>query len=369
MKIIEKILFSIAVFSITVISLLLFSEEIQSGYSKQKNTELKPIEVNNLSTQETFQEELTNQNMVVYNKEIDEAIEKYFETIKKYPELAEEEERIVEGDDSKLELANNEDNILSSQVNKDKFSLYNHKVKEGESLWRIAQSYNIPVYTLISANPKISTKIIMPGDLVKVPNMRGICYKIKRGDSLSEISKKFKTNEEEIKKVNNIVGSLIHMGDEIFLPDAKPLPTVKTIQTNMFIWPLTKKGKITSDYGWRKHPIEGIRHFHTGIDIAAPLNSSIVASADGVVIFAGTNGSYGEVVILRHKKGYFSIYAHASKILVKKGDYVKRGKEIAKVGMTGQATGYHLHFEIKQKKKQLNPFTALKTKIKKTVSM
>jgi len=90
------------------------------------------------------------------------------------------------------------------------------------------------------------------------------------------------------------------------------------------------------------------------------MRTPIHAAADGVVAFSGDGGSYGNMVILRHKNGLFTVYGHASKLLVKKGKYVKRGQKIALVGSTGASTGAHLHFEVKSTEKHVNPGLALK---------
>ena len=185
---------------------------------------------------------------------------------------------------------------------------------------------------------------------------------MRKGDSLSRLSKKYKLQTSAIKKANNISSSTINVGSKLFLPGAKPLAAVRYIVKNRFIWPIT--GRLTSRYGKRKHPIHGSKHFHRGIDISAKPGTSIKATAAGVVVFSGNGGNYGKMIIVKHKKGYLSVYAHARKLFVKKGAYVKQGKRIAEVGSTGRTTGSHLHFEIKTNVKSVNPLRALKQKIK-----
>lgn len=95
---------------------------------------------------------------------------------------------------------------------------------------------------------------------------------------------------------------------------------------------------------------------HTGLDFAAPRGTRIDAVADGKVIFAGHAGAYGKAVIIKHKNGKRSLYAHMTKIKTRKGKQVKAGQKIGKVGSTGNTTGPHLHFEIRSKNGQkLNP--------------
>ena len=97
------------------------------------------------------------------------------------------------------------------------------------------------------------------------------------------------------------------------------------------------------------------RSFHTGIDIAAPEGSAISAFADGTVLQVGYNQIYGNYVLIEHSNHYRSFYGHSSKLLVKKGQKVSIGQEIAKVGTTGLSTGPHLHFEVRHGDKRLDP--------------
>lgn len=115
----------------------------------------------------------------------------------------------------------------------------------------------------------------------------------------------------------------------------------------------------TSKYGMRKHPISGRRRLHSGCDIAAPKGTYVYAVADGKVKFAGRNGGYGKTVDIQHlstlkdkngktvsNRGYTTRNAHLWKILVAKGEQVKKGQRIGRVNSTGSSTGHHLHFEI-----------------------
>ena len=115
------------------------------------------------------------------------------------------------------------------------------------------------------------------------------------------------------------------------------------------IWPVAKSGSvITSNYGYREHPIQGIVKIHQGIDIGGVgFGAPIVAVLDGVVSFAGELGSYGNCVMIDHGNGITTLYAHGQKILTERGKEVKQGDLIMEVGSTGNSTGPHCHFEIR----------------------
>lgn len=117
-----------------------------------------------------------------------------------------------------------------------------------------------------------------------------------------------------------------------------------------FIKPLTN-GAITSYFGMRYGKL------HTGIDIADNTGTEIYASKSGNVIYSGWSNGYGKLVIVQHCDGYETYYAHCSSILVSVGDYVEQGQIIAKVGMTGNATGPHVHFEIRINGSPVNPYS------------
>lgn len=125
--------------------------------------------------------------------------------------------------------------------------------------------------------------------------------------------------------------------------------------TGRFLWPVPSSKKISSFFGPRKG-----KH-HDGIDIPAPVGSSIVASDDGEVMFSGRLRGYGKVVVIKHDGNHNTVYAHNSKHFVKKGQKVSKGEVIAKVGLTGRTSGPHLHFEIRKNNKVRNPASYLST--------
>jgi murein DD-endopeptidase MepM/ murein hydrolase activator NlpD len=115
------------------------------------------------------------------------------------------------------------------------------------------------------------------------------------------------------------------------------------------------KGVISSDYGMRMHPVLKVRRHHDGIDISAKLGTPVYATADGEVRFADWNSGYGKMVMVNHKYGFETRYGHLSKIVVRKGQTVKRGEKIGEVGNTGLTTASHLHYEVQFHGKTVDP--------------
>jgi murein DD-endopeptidase MepM/ murein hydrolase activator NlpD len=129
-----------------------------------------------------------------------------------------------------------------------------------------------------------------------------------------------------------------------------PLASRRAIGT--FQWPA--RGVLTSRYGWR------YRRHHEGIDVAAPRGTPVYAAQEGVVEFAGWRGGYGLAVFIDHGGGVVTVYGHASTLLVRPGQRVKKGQMIARVGCTGRCTGSHLHFEVRIQGRAVNPLPYLR---------
>jgi len=114
-------------------------------------------------------------------------------------------------------------------------------------------------------------------------------------------------------------------------------------------------GPISSEFGWRVHPISGTERLHAGIDFAVDYGTPIAAAGSGVVIFAGWYGGYGYAVIIDHGGGITTLYAHADELLVSEGATVNVGTIVARVGSTGYSTGPHLHFEVREDGEPVDP--------------
>ncbi len=132
------------------------------------------------------------------------------------------------------------------------------------------------------------------------------------------------------------------------MPSSNHVPTLSNADTGMQ-FPLTIPAEITSVFGWRQHPIMNDIRFHSGTDLGAPLGTPVLASYAGQVAIADNMGGYGLTVVLDHNKPVEeTLYGHLSQIFVQRGQWVEQGTVIGRVGSTGNSTGPHLHFEIRQ---------------------
>lgn len=123
-----------------------------------------------------------------------------------------------------------------------------------------------------------------------------------------------------------------------------------------FKWPAPDYKRISDDYGMRMHPTLGVEQFHNGIDLASASGSRILAAYDGEVVAAAYSSTMGNYIMIDHGDGLYTIYMHASSLLVSKGTMVARGEEIAKVGSTGRSTGPHLHFGVRLNGSYVSPW-------------
>ncbi len=233
-----------------------------------------------------------------------------------------------------------------------------YRVKRGDTLSAIAGRYHINLGTLISFNDIKDARLLKEGQLLEIPNKDGLKYKVRRGDSLSRISKLYGIRLEAILDWNNLRSSVIQPGQELFIPGAKMrLNDLNRVLGKLFIYPT--RGRITSRFGMRHDPFTGIMRFHNGLDLANRVGTRIVAAMAGTVVRTGVNPTYGRYIIIRHPDGFQTLYAHLSRILVRRGQRVNQNQLIGKMGNTGYSTGSHLHFSIFKNGEPVDPLRYL----------
>lgn len=134
-------------------------------------------------------------------------------------------------------------------------------------------------------------------------------------------------------------------------------PSGPTGSTGSMMWPYN--GPITSEFGWRTHPIYGTARYHSGLDIGADEGDPVFAADGGVVVHAGWLGGYGYAVIIQHNGSLATLYGHNSQLLVSEGQQVRKGDTIALAGSTGDSTGPHVHFEVRLNGEPVSPWNYL----------
>lgn len=185
-------------------------------------------------------------------------------------------------------------------------------------------------------------------------------------DKKEQVESAKKEREKTLKDLTKDLKELERQEDELLAQSNEVAKKIIALQSKekyvggKIGWPAPGYYKITSPYGNRMHPILKKQKFHTGIDIAVPSGSEVVAANAGKVIYSGYNGGYGNTVIIDHGGQISTLYAHNSKLLVKVGDTVEKGKVIAKSGSTGLSTGPHLHFEVRENGQHVDPMKYLK---------
>ena len=130
--------------------------------------------------------------------------------------------------------------------------------------------------------------------------------------------------------------------------------TAPPAYSSSYVWPCG--GSITSEFGWRTHPIWGDSRFHAGVDIGASSGTPVACAGNGTVISAGWNGGYGNCVIVDIGNGLSAVYAHLSAINVSAGETVSAGQTVGAVGSTGDSTGSHLHYEVRLYGSPISPY-------------
>jgi murein DD-endopeptidase MepM/ murein hydrolase activator NlpD len=230
-------------------------------------------------------------------------------------------------------------------------TIYEYSVR-GEDLLSLAARCNIPFPTIATLNHLSHRRELPDGETLYLPSMPGLFIPEEPEGDLELLLRSSRDGAD---------GAIITVRRDgrrerfLFIPGADFSPTERTFFfTGGFGFPL-KNFRRTSGFGPRINPITGNRGIHHGLDLAAPLGTEVYASRDGKIAEIGEDSIYGKYVIIEHAENWTSLYGHLSEINTVLHRIVKSGSLIGKVGSTGQSTGPHLHFEIRQYGRAQNP--------------
>ncbi len=245
--------------------------------------------------------------------------------------------------------------IEVSESSSNQISLY--VVRKGDTLSGIARMFDVSSNTVLWANDLKSARDIHPGDQLVILPISGVRHTVGKGETLASVVKKYKGDLAEVLAYNGWEeGHRVAVGSLVIIPHGvEPTPVLTGITSRL------RNAGGPEIAGYFMRPLIGGRksqglHGYNGIDIATPIGTPIMASANGTITVArgsGYNGGYGQYIVISHSNGTQTVYGHLSSVIVGQGQGVVQGQVIGYSGNTGKSTGAHLHFEIRGAR---NPF-------------
>ncbi|WP_422661890.1 peptidoglycan DD-metalloendopeptidase family protein [Pannus brasiliensis] len=227
--------------------------------------------------------------------------------------------------------------------------LERHKIQKGETIASIAGKYALNPNTLIKLNPTILKNGQAPvGQEILIPPMDGIRVEAPKGSTWRDLEGAYGIRADILFELNGCTRS----PSVVFIPGTSwPATSRRSDYIGLAGYPLSFPAKIGLGYGWQKNQTEQKGLFHSGIDFLADIGTPVLAADDGLVIFAGQEGTYGNLVIISHSGNRQTRYAHLQTVRVRVDERVRMGEEIGTVGTTGQPDipEPHLHFEVRLK--------------------
>jgi murein DD-endopeptidase MepM/ murein hydrolase activator NlpD len=232
-------------------------------------------------------------------------------------------------------------------------TIYQYTPRNEEDIFFLAARCNIPYSSLASLNRLNNPLSLETGKPILLPSCPGIYIPENIKSDLEKLTGAARLSSRESVKIKINIAGITETFN--FFPGADYSPSERAFFLNSgFRFPL-KFFRVTSDFGMRANPVTGNVGMHQGVDLAAPEGTEVYAAADGVVTFTGFDPVYGNYIIITHSERLTSLYGHLQIIETVLRTNVKSGNLIGRVGSTGQSTGPHLHFELRQDGRPFNP--------------
>jgi murein DD-endopeptidase MepM/ murein hydrolase activator NlpD len=235
-----------------------------------------------------------------------------------------------------------------------------HVVAPGETLTSISKKYNKPLVAIASANNIVPHTQVKMGDKLTIPGVKAVAQpSMQLAGAKSVAAAPGKPAPAQALPKNQVVSADPAASVRMVTPADNPPATESpkneptAAATPGFRWPV--RGRVITGFGPKPTGQQ-----NDGINVAVPEGTPVKAAEDGVVAYAGSElKGYGNLVLVRHSNGYVTAYAHASELMVKRGDAIKRGQTIAKAGQTGNVNSPQLHFEIRKGSAPIDPMPFL----------
>ncbi len=240
----------------------------------------------------------------------------------------------------------------------DAFVARDHTVKSNEWLEKIAKELSVASIYVRSTN-NLDDPVLHKGQNIILQNKPGMVHASRKDESLESVIKyyeKLGARKPEILEANHWDELTFMREGELYIKEGSLIWIPRARLSFPWLAMPVAARRISSRFGYRRHPVHRTKRFHDGYDMVAPYGSPVYAGQAGVVVFAGWKGGYGNVIEIRHSK-ISTVYGHLSKISVSEGQQVKRRQLIGRVGSTGLSTGPHLHLETRRNSdgKPINP--------------
>jgi murein DD-endopeptidase MepM/ murein hydrolase activator NlpD len=234
-------------------------------------------------------------------------------------------------------------------------TIYKYTTRAGDDLFTVSARCNIPYSALASLNRLNNPTSLEEGKSILLPSCPGIFIPANIESDLEKLIGVSRLDVQESVELK------INSETFYFFPGADFTQTERAFFLNagFFRFPL-RNYRLTSSYGLRANPVTGNISVHQGLDLAAPMGTEVFCAADGIVTEIGENPVYGIYIIVNHQNRWTSLYGHLQKVETSLQTNVRSGTLIGRVGSTGQSTGPHLHFELRQDGRAIDPIGRLR---------